>query len=116
MLYLVEGHGSDTRISPFWTATSLGIINYATNIYDFVTSGQVTVHRKDVAYLADHSIHFEDGTSVAVEGMVEVTGWEYAPNIRFKPDNIASKLGIPSHRYRRTDKEHLGRIGSESRY
>ncbi|KAG7402849.1 FAD-dependent monooxygenase DEP4 [Fusarium oxysporum f. sp. rapae] len=86
---------------PFWS--NIAILNYSSNIYDYVSSGQVRVHRKDVAHLSDHTIHFDDGTSVTTDAMIRITGWEFAPPIKFKPEGIDGALGIPSLSYTKQD-------------
>jgi len=86
---------------PFWS--NIAILNYSSNIYDFVSSGQVRVHRKDVSHLSDRTVHFEDGTSIRTDAMIRITGWEFAPTLKFKPEGIHAALGIPSLSYSKED-------------
>ncbi|KAK5107172.1 hypothetical protein LTR62_001666 [Meristemomyces frigidus] len=82
--------------SIFETATSFAILNYPTDVLDFVREGQVTMHRKDLARLSDHTIHFKDGTSIDTDASIASTGWAFGPAINFTDTNLHSALGIPS--------------------
>lgn len=90
---------SDFSNSLFWTATSLAILNYPTDIYEYVRSGQVTVHRKDISHLSYGTVNFTDGTSIHSDAMSAVTGWRFDPTLTFLPAGIDSELGIPSLNY-----------------
>ena len=80
-----------------WYATGLGILNYPTNIYDFVTSGQVEVLRKDIERLQrGNMIKFSDGQTVETDALVSSMGWEFAPDIEFLPRDLHAEFGIPS--------------------
>lgn len=83
----------------FWTATSLGILNYDTPVYQYVHSGQVTVHRKDISELTEGTVNFTDGTKIKVDAMSQVTGWEYSPTVSFEPAGIDGEIGVPSLKY-----------------
>jgi len=97
--------GLEPNESLLWTAASLAILNYPTPIYDYVRSGQVTVHRKDIDHLSEGTVNFTDGTTVAVDALSAVTGWQFAPTFSFKPDGVDSSLGIPSLNYTPSEKE-----------
>ncbi|KAK3322001.1 hypothetical protein B0H66DRAFT_553084 [Apodospora peruviana] len=79
--------------------SNFSILNYPTNIYDYVSSGLVTVHRKDVSHLSGNQVHLEDGTIFQSDGMIKMTGWEFNPSIKYLPEGIDSELGIASLDY-----------------
>ncbi|KXT12914.1 hypothetical protein AC579_10457 [Pseudocercospora musae] len=87
--------------SLFWTAR-VGIHNYPTDIHDFVRSGQVTVKHKDVDSLSSGgTVNFADRTSQKTDVLVQITGWQLIPTIRWKPEGIDASVGVPSQTYSR---------------
>lgn len=92
--------------SIFWFGTSLAILNYPKDIYDFVRDGQVEVIRKDIESLdADNTIRFDDGTSIKTDAFVASLGWKWRPSIEFRPKEIHADLGLPSTEYTHTQRE-----------
>lgn len=90
----------------FWYATELGILNYPTDIHDFVTAGQVKVHRQDIARLVGKGrVAFTDGTSLNTDALVCVTGWEWRSTIGFLPKIMHAQWGLPSKDFTRTQRE-----------
>ncbi|KAK3067680.1 hypothetical protein LTR53_015307, partial [Teratosphaeriaceae sp. CCFEE 6253] len=83
----------------FAIATTFAILNYPTDILDSVRSGQVRVHRQDVANLSDHAVHLADGTRLASDVLVTSNGWLFGPAVDFKDKSLHSQLGIPSVHY-----------------
>ncbi|KAF5594883.1 dimethylaniline monooxygenase [Fusarium subglutinans] len=82
--------------SLFWSAR-VGVLNYPGNIHDYVTSGQVTIIKKDISHLSKNgTINFADGTSSQTDALIAITGWKLSPNIQYKPDGIEASLGIPT--------------------
>ena len=74
----------------------MGILNYASDIHQFILSGQVKITHKDIDYLSSPGItHFTDGTSVQSDGLIGITGWNLVPSIEYKPKGIQASLGIP---------------------
>ncbi|MCJ1462892.1 hypothetical protein MMC07_001496 [Pseudocyphellaria aurata] len=89
-----------------WYATGLGILNYPTNIYDFVTSGQVEVLRKDIERLqGGNMIKFTDGGTVETDALACAMGWMFAPDIEFLPRESHAEFGIPSTALTQSQKE-----------
>ncbi|KAK5693877.1 hypothetical protein LTR17_024943 [Elasticomyces elasticus] len=88
----------------FSMATTFAILNYPTDILDFVRSGQVTVHRENVSHLADHTVHFDNGTKLESDAFVASTGWLFGPAVNFTDKSSHSKLGIPSLDYTKEEK------------
>ena len=90
----------------FWYANGLSILNYPTNIHDFVKSGQVTVIRQDVERLAyPKSIKFRDDTTIDVDALICSMGWQHAPSITFLPSSLHAKLGLPSNFYSKPESQ-----------
>ncbi|MCJ1297767.1 hypothetical protein MMC08_000555 [Hypocenomyce scalaris] len=90
----------------FWYATGLGILNYPSDIHDFVTSGQVRVQRKDIARLeAKGRLVFGDGTSLSTDAWICVTGWEWRSTIEFLPREMHAELGIPSMSFTKSQRQ-----------
>ncbi|RDH18720.1 dimethylaniline monooxygenase [Aspergillus niger ATCC 13496] len=81
--------------SLFWTGR-LGVLNYPTNIYDYVRSGQVSVNRKDISHLSEGEVNFTDGTVIKTDALIRITGWKLAPGINYEPEGLVSSLGIPT--------------------
>ena len=89
---------------PFWYGVSLSILNYPTDIYEFVRGRQVKVLRKDVKCLKSlKTIRFEDGSSVESDALVCSMGWKFEPTTDFRPKEIHAGHGIPS-----ADFSHVG--------
>lgn len=80
----------------FWNPRS-AILNYPTDIHDYVRKGQVSVIKKDISRLSKNgTIEFSDGSSVQTDGLIAVTGWKFGPPFKFKPEGIEATLGIPT--------------------
>jgi len=100
---------------PFWYGVSLSILNYPTDIYDYVRSGQVKVLRKDVEGLEkDKTIRFKDGSSVQTGALICSMGWKFTPTIDFRPKKIHAGLGIPSSEFSKPQKELWGNLDSKA--
>ena len=97
----LERHDELKKLIPdrpvFWYATGLSILNYPTNIQNYITNGQVNIMRRDIRCLEKATgIVFRDGNTLEVDAVVCCTGWQVPPNIKFLPESIHSDLGIPS--------------------
>lgn len=98
-----------------WYATGLAILNYPTNIYDFVTTGQVEVLRKDVERLqGGNMIKFTDGQTVETDALVCSMGWGFAPDIEFLPRDLHAEFGIPSTELTKSQKEMWDRLNARA--
>jgi hypothetical protein len=83
---------------PFWTATSLSILNYPTDFYDLVRSGIVKVHISDIDHLSPHTVHLvSEPDPIQTDALICCTGWKYKPHIQFYPESIEKQLGVPYH-------------------
>ena len=97
----LEHHDELKKLIPkqsvFWYAAGLSILNYPTNIQDYIKNGQVNIIRQDISCLdKSNSILFHDGTTLEVDALICCTGWQVPTNIKFLPESIHSDLGIPS--------------------
>ncbi|GKZ79520.1 hypothetical protein AnigIFM56816_003719 [Aspergillus niger] len=82
--------------SLFWSAR-VGVLNYPSDIHDYLRTGQVKITRKDIDHLSGPGIvNFADSTSLQTDALVAITGWKLAPSVKYKPDGVDASLGIPS--------------------
>ncbi|EAU37658.1 predicted protein [Aspergillus terreus NIH2624] len=80
----------------FWSAR-VGILNYPSDIHDYLRSGQVKITIKDIDHLsAPGLVTFSDGTSIQTDALVAITGWKLGSTLEYKPDGLDAQLGIPS--------------------
>ena len=101
-------------VEAFWVSARLGILNYPSNIYDYVTNGQVEVLRKDVECLENgNSIKFTDGHHVETDALICSTGWNFSPDIEFLPRSLHSEFGIPSLELTKSQKEMWAKLNAK---
>ncbi|KAL4897633.1 hypothetical protein BDV59DRAFT_190563 [Aspergillus ambiguus] len=92
--------------SLFWSAR-VGILNYPSDIHDYIRSGQVEITKKDIDYLSGGgAVTFTDGTSIHTDALVAITGWKLGSTMEYKPEGLDARLGIPS-RHRNEQEERL---------
>ncbi|EFQ98442.1 hypothetical protein MGYG_01470 [Nannizzia gypsea CBS 118893] len=82
-------------LDPYWVATSLSILNYPSDFFDFVRSGQIKVHIADIDSLSSRTVHLSNGTSLGADAVICGTGWEARSPVTFLPDGIEEQLGVP---------------------
>ena len=73
--------------SLMWSGTEAGILNYDTDIYQFVGSGQVQVVRHDIDHLDGVEIVLQDGQRIRSDAMICATGYNYGPSFPLEPHN-----------------------------
>ena len=84
----------------FWMGTGLGILNYPSDIHEFIRSGQVQIVRKDVVGLeGDRGVKFLDGEVVQTDAFVYHGGWKFSPGIEVLPRDKHGEYGMPSTYY-----------------
>ncbi|KAL4778778.1 hypothetical protein BJX76DRAFT_365950 [Aspergillus varians] len=82
--------------SLFWSAR-VGVLNYASDIHEYLRTGQVTITKRDISHLsAPGTVHFADETTLQTDALIAITGWNLAPTIKYKPDGLDAHLGLPS--------------------
>lgn len=82
-------------ISTFWMGNSLGVHNYETNWFDLVKQGKITVHVADVTSLSGNKVFLSSGEVIHADTFVSCTGWKIAPPIKFLPEDVVGRLGLP---------------------
>lgn len=104
--------------SPFWMGGTVGILKYPTDFMELVRNGQIRIHIQDIAKLSRNRISLSDGLVVEAEALVLATGWTKDPNVKFVPESLVKRLGLP-HRSNEAnemaeaaDKEVLARFPS----
>jgi len=94
-----DDHPKTAKLKPwigaFWTATSLSIFNYPTNILELIRSDLVDVHVADITHLSPKTVHLSTGDDLASDAMIYSTGWRFLPPIKFQPEGIDRVLGLP---------------------
>lgn len=78
-----------------FTASSFSILNYPTDIFDFVRDGTVKVYIADLTELSERTVHLSDGTQLDTDALCCVTGWKHVPPVKFLPEGIDKELGLP---------------------
>ncbi|KAK3345564.1 LOW QUALITY PROTEIN: hypothetical protein B0H65DRAFT_509236 [Neurospora tetraspora] len=92
----------DERFKPEHSPFCSGTLNYEQDFKTLVTSGQVTVHRKDISHLSPHTIHFADDAdagrarALIVDALICATGYSAKPPVDFFPPELHFALGIPT--------------------
>ncbi|KAG8533981.1 uncharacterized protein KY384_001724 [Bacidia gigantensis] len=82
-----------------WYGAGLSILNYPTDIHDFVLSGQVEVIRKDIDTLrAPNKVHFanSDHAPLETDAVICNTGWKHDLPFEVLPHSLHSDLGLPT--------------------
>ncbi|KAF2097856.1 FAD/NAD(P)-binding domain-containing protein, partial [Rhizodiscina lignyota] len=85
--------------SPYWMGNSLSANNYEEPWFALARRGKIKIHIGNVESLDERAVHFTDGTVVDADVLVCCTGWKAAPPIRFIPDDIHARLGLPGSIY-----------------
>lgn len=81
--------------NPFFIASSLSILNYPTDFFEFVRDGSVKIHIADVTSLSPKSINLSNGSTIATDAMVCATGWRHTSSFQFLPVGLEADLGLP---------------------
>ena len=89
----------------FWYASGLGILNYPSDVYDFVRSGQVKIVRKDIEGLMGRTVRLAGGEVVETDAMICSTGWKWTCGVNFLPESAHADLGVPSTSYSKEQTE-----------
>ena len=82
-------------ISAFWIAAALGILNYPTDIYEYVRNGTIKVHLADIERLSPKTVHLSNGSSLPADALIFSTGWKHRTSIDFLPHGSDAELGLP---------------------
>ncbi|KIW91062.1 uncharacterized protein Z519_07956 [Cladophialophora bantiana CBS 173.52] len=105
------------KVPAFWHASSLSILNYPTDVFEYVRNGTIKVHVADIDHLSKRAVYLSDGTELSGDALICSTGWHHRPSVKFLPEGIDAELGIPNHSSEpeckllgRADKEILSRF------
>jgi len=79
----------------FWVGSSLSILNYPTDFFDYVRNGTIKVHIADIDHLSHKTAHLSTGVTVQGDAIICSTGWKPHPSIKFLPEGIDKRLGLP---------------------
>lgn len=95
----LDKHPETKKLKPwipaFWTASSLSILNYPENIYEYVKSGAIKVHVADIDYLSEAKVHLSTGETLKADALVCASGWKHRPSMKFIPEGTDRSLGLP---------------------
>lgn len=82
-------------IPPFWIATSISILNYPTDFFEYVRNGKVRIHIADIKNLTPKTVHLSTDEELPTDVLICSTGWKCSPPIKFLPEGIEQELGLP---------------------
>lgn len=81
----------------FEVGGALSILNYPSSIYDLVREGKIKVVLDDIAALEGESlVRLKNQETMKVDAVIYATGWEVASSLKFKPEHLATELGMPT--------------------
>ena len=80
----------------FWVGSMLSILNYDTDFFELVKNGKIRVHLADVERLSSGAVHLDDGKELKVDLLCCATGWKHDLNIKFQPESLREKVGLPT--------------------
>lgn len=80
---------------PFWIGCGIGVLNYPTDFFDLVRTGKINIHIAEVSKLSDRTVHLATSDTINADVVLCATGWKHTPSIRFLPDGMDIKLGLP---------------------
>ncbi|KIW82677.1 hypothetical protein Z517_05704 [Fonsecaea pedrosoi CBS 271.37] len=100
------------KLPTFWHASSVSILNYPTDFFEYVRNGTIKVHIADIDHLSKRTAHLSDGTTVTGDALICSTGWHHRPSMKFLPEGIDAELGIP-HDSLKTESDLVNRADGE---
>ncbi|KAH8599836.1 hypothetical protein B0O99DRAFT_344360 [Bisporella sp. PMI_857] len=94
-----SAHPETIKLKPstnpmFLGASGLSILNYDTDIFDFVRNGTVRVHIADIVNVDTNAVNLSTGEQLSTSALVCCTGWKPGPPLKFFP--VGADFGIPS--------------------
>jgi hypothetical protein len=78
----------------YWSGSSVGILNYPTDLFGYVRQGLINVHIADITSLSSHTVHLSDGKDIGADVLVCATGYNQTPTVSFFPENLSDKIGV----------------------
>ncbi|GJN69802.1 flavin-binding monooxygenase-like family protein [Purpureocillium lilacinum] len=82
------------------TGCTFSILNYETDFFEPIRNGTVRIHLADISHLSEGKVHLDDsdGTVLESNAMLCVTGWKHSPPLKFLPEGIEKRIGLPYSR------------------
>ncbi len=94
-----DKHPETSKLKPwigaFWVASSLSILNYPTDFFEFVRNGTIKIHVADITHLSSKTVHLSTGKTLTAAALICSTGWRHHPPVKFLPEGIDRELGLP---------------------
>lgn len=94
-----DKHAETKKLKPwipaFWIGSSLSILNYPTDFFEYVRNGTIKVHVTDINRLSPKTVHLTNGATLHADALICSTGWKHRPSIQFLPEGIDKQLGLP---------------------
>jgi hypothetical protein len=94
-----DKHPETRKLKPwtdvFWAASDASILNYPSDFFDYVRNGEIRIHVSDISHLSTKTVHLTTGESIQIGALISATGWKGFPPIRFLPEGIDVRIGIP---------------------
>ena len=87
--------------SAFWIGSGLGVLNYPTDFFALVRTGQIRVHIAEISHLSPDALHLSTGAALPCDALICATGWKPGPPIQFRlhasssSAATAAELGLP---------------------
>ncbi|TAQ90274.1 hypothetical protein B7494_g1449 [Chlorociboria aeruginascens] len=115
-----DNHPETAKLKPwsrlFFTGTSFSLLNYSTDIFEFIRNGTVKVHIADITGLDPKTVCLSNGERIPTDALIYATGWSPSPPLKFLPEGL--NLGLPHESgsseplelIERADKEILSRF------
>ena len=93
--------------SPFWIGTSLSILNYENDFFEYVRSGKVKIHIAEIDHLEKNAVHLDNAEVLPADVLYCATGWTQKPPMKFLPEGIEDELGLPTRTALTSHQRHL---------
>lgn len=94
-----DGHSETKKLTPwsdaFWSGTSLSIVNYPTDFFEYLRTGRVKVIHADITHLTERTVHLSTGESLSTDALHCATGWKHESPIKVSPESLLPELGLP---------------------
>ena len=94
-----DKHPETAKLKPwapaFWIGSTLSVLNYPTDIFQYVRDGTIKIHIADITNLSHKTVHLSDNTAIQGDALICSTGWEHRPSINFLPEGLDERLGLP---------------------
>ncbi|KAF2837796.1 flavin-binding monooxygenase-like protein [Patellaria atrata CBS 101060] len=94
-----DKHPETKKLKPWHSAlfagNELGIKNYGEDPLEYVRNGIIKVHIADITHLSAGCVHLSTSEALETDALICATGWSPIPAIKFLPEGLDVKLGLP---------------------